>query len=75
MFGCSTRTDVSPPESTPRSRLLRPVTCAPEPATPGATVARVTTSLKDQLALQLAPERQQLVDYVFPGKTTKSVAL
>ena len=36
--------------------------------TAGATVANVRTNLDDQLALQLAPERQQLVDHVFPGR-------
>jgi len=39
---------------------------------PGATVADVTSNLNDQLALQLSPERQQLVDYVFPGQTKSS---
>ena len=35
----------------------------------GATVADVVANLDDQLALQVSPEREQLVDYVFPGQT------
>ena len=38
----------------------------------GATVADVRRNLDDQLALQLAPEQEQLVDYIFPGKTKSS---
>ena len=38
----------------------------------GATVADVVSNLDDQLALQVSPEREQLVDYVFPGQSTAS---
>ena len=38
----------------------------------GASVADVVSNLDDQLALQVSPEREQLVDYVFPGQSTAS---
>ena len=38
----------------------------------GASVANVTTNLNNQLALKLTPERQGLIDYVFPGQTKSS---
>ena len=41
---------------------------------PGATVADVVRNLDAQLALQISPEREQLVDYVFPGSTKGSLS-
>jgi unsaturated rhamnogalacturonyl hydrolase len=38
----------------------------------GATVADVARNLDNQLALDLTPEREQLIDHVFPGKTVGS---
>ncbi len=41
---------------------------------PGATLSDVGKNLDDQLALKISPEREQLVNYVFPGSTKGSLS-
>ena len=42
--------------------------------TPGASVADVISNLDAQLALGISPEREGLVNYVFPGSTRASLS-